>query len=120
MKIINSKKSVVLSIIFTSNNVLYTLTNFYGDVIFWTSIGSRKSKGLKKSAFLTIALTNKIILNHATQLGYNYIHIKIKGFSKNKKVVIKSLKQSILKILSICDESSFPHNGCINPRNKRI
>gem|GEM_PF-7059469 len=34
MKIINSKKSVVLSIIFTSNNVLYTLTNFYGDVIF--------------------------------------------------------------------------------------
>lgn len=120
MKITNLKKSIVLSILFTSNNILYTLTNFYGDVLFWTSTGSKKARGLKKTTSLIVISTTKIIITYANKLGYNYVHIKLKGFGKNKKIILKSLKQSFLQILSIRDESSFPHNGCKKPKIRRI
>jgi len=120
MHITNSKNAVILSILVTSNNVLYTLTSLHGDVLIWTSAGSKKSRGLKKSTSLIVLSATKYITVYASKLGYNFVHIKIRGFGKNKKVVLKSLKQPFLKILSICDNSSFAHNGCKKPKGRRV
>nr|YP_010395107.1 ribosomal protein S11 [Grateloupia elliptica]UQJ72548.1 ribosomal protein S11 [Grateloupia elliptica]UYI31686.1 ribosomal protein S11 [Grateloupia elliptica] len=120
MKTITNKKSVILTILFTSSNVLYTLTNLTGEVILWTSAGSRKIKGTKKVTSTTILVITKFITKHITELGYKYVHIKLKGFKKNKKIVLKHLKTKQINILSVCDNSALAHNGCKQPKLRRI
>nr|WOL37371.1 ribosomal protein S11 [Polyopes affinis] len=113
-------KSIILTILFTSNNILYSLTSLTGNVILWTSTGSKKTKGTKKITIITISTATKFIIKRIIELGYNYVHIKLKGFKKNKKVALKYLKTSKLHILSICDNSSLAHNGCKQSKIRRI
>nr|APC24928.1 ribosomal protein S11 [Gracilariophila oryzoides] len=108
----NNIKSVILVIIFTSNNILYTLTNIEGEVLFWTSAGLKRTRGTKKITLTTIVSSIKIILAYLNNVKIKYIHLKFKGFDKNKKIVLKYLKQSTLNILSITNNSMLPHNGC--------
>ena len=108
----NKNKLVILSILFTTNNVLYTLATADGKVLFWTSVGSKKSSGVKKTASISVLTTTKEIINYLSNFDYKYICIKIKGFNKNKKLVIKYLLQSSFNVSMILDETSFPHNGC--------
>nr|AIY34302.1 ribosomal protein S11 [Grateloupia taiwanensis] len=120
MKIITNKKSVILTILFTSSNILYTLTNLTGEVILWTSVGSKKVKGTKKVTPTTISIITKFIIKRITEFGYKYVHIKLRGFRKNKKTALKHLKTKHVNILSICDNSSLAHNGCKQPKLRRI
>nr|YP_010921930.1 ribosomal protein S11 [Grateloupia turuturu]YP_010986428.1 ribosomal protein S11 [Pachymeniopsis lanceolata]WIM51236.1 ribosomal protein S11 [Grateloupia turuturu]WOL37396.1 ribosomal protein S11 [Pachymeniopsis lanceolata] len=120
MKTITNKKSVILTILFTSSNVLYTLTNLTGEVILWTSAGSKKVKGTKKVTSTTILVITKFIIKRITELGYKYMHIKLKGFKKNKKIALKHLKTKQVSILSVCDNSALAHNGCKQPKTRRI
>lgn len=116
---INSK-SLILSILFTSNNILFTLTNLYGEVIYWVSTGSYKQKGTKKLTLTVLILAVKSIVNYLTHLKCNFIHLKIKGFKKNKKSILKYFSSKNLNILSISDLTSLPHNGCKNKKSRRL
>nr|YP_009511903.1 ribosomal protein S11 [Gracilariopsis longissima]AXI97830.1 ribosomal protein S11 [Gracilariopsis longissima]UAD89932.1 ribosomal protein S11 [Gracilariopsis longissima] len=116
----NNLKSVILVIIFTSNNILYTLTNTEGKVLFWTSAGLRRTKGTKKITLTTIASSIKIILAYLNNFKIKNIHLKFKGLDKNKKIVLKYMKQSTLNILSITNNSMLPHNGCKRTKLRRI
>nr|YP_010881015.1 ribosomal protein S11 [Grateloupia cornea]WIA66133.1 ribosomal protein S11 [Grateloupia cornea] len=120
MKTAINKKTAILTILFTSSNILYTLTNLTGEVILWTSAGTKKVKGTKKVTSTAILVITKFIIKHITELGYKYIHIKLKGFKKNKKTALKYLNSKQVNILSICDNSSLAHNGCKQPKLRRI
>lgn len=114
----NKSKLIVLSILFTPNNILYYATQLNGNIIFWTSSGVQKQKNTKKVTLISITT----VINYIKYKSANYkgIHIRTKGFSKNKKLVIKQLKQSTLNILSISDKISWPHNGCKKQKIRRI
>ena len=113
-------KIKILSILFTTNNTLYSLTDLNGKVTFWTSSGSKKIKGVKKITSTSALAAAKSIIKHLLNSNNKNIYLKVKGFNKNKKLIIKYFNQSILNILLIADKTSFPHNGCKNSKNKRI
>nr|AHX02506.1 ribosomal protein S11 [Schimmelmannia schousboei] len=117
---IKNKKSIILTILFTSNNIFYTLTKLNGEVLFWTSVGSKKLKGTKKITVTTITLAMNSILNFVNEFKCNNIHIKFKGFNKNKRLAMKYLKQTSLNILSISDLTAMAHNGCRLSKMRRI
>nr|AYR06692.1 ribosomal protein S11 [Rhodogorgon sp.] len=119
MKFIN-EKSAILSILFTNNNIICTLTDLTGNVLFWTSLGVRKIRGIKKLTSNTIISRIKLINIYANKAKLKYFHLYIKGVNKNKKLVIKNLKYSSLIFLSIYDESVISYNGCKKLRNRRI
>nr|YP_009511928.1 ribosomal protein S11 [Gracilariopsis mclachlanii]AXI97855.1 ribosomal protein S11 [Gracilariopsis mclachlanii] len=116
----NNLKSIILVITFTSNNILYTLTDIEGKVLFWTSSGLKRLKGAKKITLTTIIFSIKTILAYFDNIKIKSIHLKLKGFDKNKKIVLKILKQSTLNILSIANNSMSAHNGCKKPKSRRI
>lgn len=108
-----------LFIIFTQNNIFLTLTNYKGEIFFWSSIGTLKIKGLKK-------LTNSIIKNFIftnlinIKLTSNF-HIKFKGFNKSKKTFIKIILSLLAqRILSISDDSMNATNGCKLKKKRRL
>lgn len=114
------KKIGVIFVLFTSNNVLCSLTNIDGSLISWTSAGSQRSKGLKKSIPIVIYTAIVKLATLAIELGFSHIHLKLKGLSKSKKSVLKALNHTSLKLLSIQDITAQPHNGCRSFRKKRL
>nr|AYR06621.1 ribosomal protein S11 [Renouxia sp.] len=116
----HNKKSAILSILFTSNNIIYTLTDLMGNVLFWTSSGVQKVKGIKKLTSNSIASGLKLVNNYADKCRIRYFHVCIRGISKNKKLVIKNLKYFPLTILSLYDEMGISYNGCKKLRKRRV
>uniref|UniRef100_A0A4D6BP51 Ribosomal protein S11 n=1 Tax=Balbiania investiens TaxID=111861 RepID=A0A4D6BP51_9FLOR len=114
------QKVGVIFILFTSNNVIYSLTDLKGSVLLWTSTGTQRTKGLKKSMPLTIYTSMLAIAKKSYELGFLKVHLKIKGFNKNKKSIVKALNHSSLTALSLQDLTSFPHNGCRVAKCRRI
>nr|YP_009511802.1 ribosomal protein S11 [Gracilaria caudata]AXI97679.1 ribosomal protein S11 [Gracilaria caudata] len=116
----NNLKSVRLNILFTSNNILCTVTNIKGEVLFWTSTGSKKTRGTKKVTLTAIITILRLILEYLHQSKIKYIHLNLNGLDKNKKVVLKYFKQSFLSILSITNNSMLSHNGCKSLKKRYI
>lgn len=116
----NNNKLIVLSILFTSNNILYYVTQLNGNVLFWTSSGAQTQKNTKKTTLISITAVVNYIKYKLKSASYKGLHIKTKGFSKNKKFVVRQLKQSTLNILSISDKISWPHNGCKKQKIRRV
>lgn len=116
----NKNNLIVLSILFTPNNILYYATQLNGNIIFWTSAGVQKQKNTKKVTLISITTVINYIKHKLESINYKGLHIKAKGFSKNKKLVVKQLKQSTLNILSISDKTSWPHNGCKKRKIRRV
>ena len=110
----------ILSILFKTNNVSYTLITLESKTVFWTTSGCRKSRGLKKSSTTSVVSAAKSTIDYSLKLGFKHIYLKVKGFNKNKKLVVKYINQSLLNVILISDETSFPHNGCKKPKIRRI
>nr|YP_009138179.1 ribosomal protein S11 [Gracilaria vermiculophylla]AHZ58206.1 ribosomal protein S11 [Gracilaria vermiculophylla]AHZ58231.1 ribosomal protein S11 [Gracilaria vermiculophylla]AXI97804.1 ribosomal protein S11 [Gracilaria vermiculophylla]WDZ68097.1 ribosomal protein S11 [Gracilaria vermiculophylla] len=111
---INNLKSVRLNVLFTSNNILCAITDLKGEVLFWTSTGSKKIRGTKKVTLTTITSILNLIFGYLSKYKVKYIHLNLKGFDKYKKIVLKYFKNSFLHILSVTNNSKIPHNGCKN------
>lgn len=111
------KKTLILVIYFNYNNIFFTITNLKGNILTWNSLGFNKLKGTKKINVNSIKNNLKTIM---LEFNNNFFHIRVKGFSKYKKLILKNLKESNLKVLSIYDETSIPHNGCKLIKNRRI
>nr|YP_010199697.1 ribosomal protein S11 [Gracilaria domingensis]UAD89605.1 ribosomal protein S11 [Gracilaria domingensis] len=117
---INNLKSVRLNILFTSNNILCTITNLQGKVLFWTSAGSKKSRGMKKVTLTTIISILRSLIEYLDKLKIKNIHLNLSGFDKNKKIVLKYFKHSFFNILSLTNNSMLSHNGCKNLKKRYI
>lgn len=114
----NYIKSVVIFILFTRNNTFFSISEINGQVLFSSSVGNRRIKGLKKFNMATIHELFIILSDFLNQLGYKLVHLKLKGFNKTKRFVIQLLRRSDLQIVTLCDITSKPHNGC-RPKNRR-
>lgn len=110
-----------LFILFNQNNIFLTVTDSKGFVCFWKSIGMLKTKGLKKLSPSSIKNFIFLCLNDLKTKPFLKIHIKIKGFNKCKKKFMKILFNFLSnKILTICDNSFKPNNGCKLSKNRRL
>nr|YP_009511953.1 ribosomal protein S11 [Melanthalia intermedia]AXI97880.1 ribosomal protein S11 [Melanthalia intermedia] len=116
----NNQKSVRLIILFTSNNILYSVTNIEGITLFWTSVGTKRIKGTKKLTLITIMSSVKLILHFIWQLKIKYIYLELKGLNKNKKTFLRYFKQLPINVLTINNDSLFGHNGCKKSKLRRI
>ena len=113
-------KSVILSISFTSNNIIYSITDILGNTLFWTSLGMEKSHGLKKLTTAAIILSLSSLGKFLIEIHCKYIYVKIRGINRYKKFVTKSLKKLPVITLLLYDEVINVHNGCKCSKIRRI
>nr|WCH58002.1 ribosomal protein S11 [Hypnea cornuta] len=111
---------LVLHILFTTNNVIYTVTDLKGDTLFWVSVGSNKIKNTKKVTTTSIFLSIKNIKFFLNKHNISYLFLKLKGFNKHKKTVLRHLKQFYSYIIFIYENNNLAHNGCKNRKIRRL
>lgn len=117
-----SKRSIPLSgkayITAGFNNTIITITDSKGNALFSGSAGKSGFKGSRKSTPFAATTTAVDVANEATEAGLQEVSVFVKGPGAGRISAIKALKSAGLKIASIADTTSLPHNGC-RPKKKR-
>nr|YP_011017647.1 ribosomal protein S11 [Campylaephora kondoi]WQF69470.1 ribosomal protein S11 [Campylaephora kondoi] len=110
--------TLILSIYFSNNNVLFSFTNLKGELLYFVTAGSKKTKGTQKISLTTLKI---VIFTITKKIHFNRLHIKVKGFSKFKRLTLKLLLKNFeFKVLSFCDLTMLPHNGVKVCKKRRV
>jgi len=115
------RKNVVKAIVHikaTFNNTLITVTDINGDAICSSSAGRVGFKGSRKSTPFAAQQAAQRCAIAAKRNGIREVEIRVKGPGSGRESAISALQQAGLRIASIEDVTSLPHNGC-RPRKRR-
>jgi small subunit ribosomal protein S11 len=112
------KKFGLIYINLTIHNCIITITDLKGNVSLWSSTGHHGFTGSRKRTTFAHQVTLKKIINEAITLGLRFVKFFIKQTGASLEPLLKILKDSPLKILSIWDITPISHNGCRAPKKR--
>ncbi|HCU05587.1 MAG: 30S ribosomal protein S11 [Gammaproteobacteria bacterium GWE2_42_36] len=105
----------------TFNNTIITITDLQGNVLGWSTCAKVGFKGSRKSTpFAAQVAGSELAKEVIEKFGLKQIHIKVKGPGPGRESAIRAIDGSGLKILSIEDVTGVPHNGCRDPKKRRV
>ena len=117
------KKNITTGIAFvnaTFNNTIVTITDDSGNVIAWSSAGSRGFKGSRKSTPYAAQIAADHVATKAQEHGLKILTVKLKGPGSGRETALRALQSRGFKILSIKDITPMPHNGSRPPKKRRV
>ena len=117
------KKNISTGIAFvnaTFNNTIITISDDSGNVIAWSSAGSRGFKGSRKSTPYAAQIAAEHAAIKAQEHGLKTLTVKLKGPGSGRETALRALQARGFKILSIKDTTPMPHNGSRPPKKRRV
>ena len=117
------KKVVTLGKAFvnaTFNNTIISITDKSGNVLSWSSAGSKGFKGSRKSTPYAAQVAADDAAAKASEYGLKTLDVEVKGPGSGRETALRALQARGFKIVSIKDTSPIPHNGCRPPKKRRV
>ena len=117
------KKNITTGIAFvnaTFNNTIISITDDSGNVIAWSSAGSKGFKGSRKSTPYAAQIAADTAATKAQEHGLKILTVKLKGPGAGRETALRALQSRGFKILSIKDTTTMPHNGSRPPKKRRV
>ena len=117
------KKNITSGIAYvnaTFNNTIVTITDNSGNVIAWSSAGSKGFKGSRKSTPYAAQIAADHVATKAQEHGLKILTVKLKGPGSGRETALRALQSRGFKILSIKDTTPMPHNGSRPPKKRRV
>ena len=102
------------------NNTIVTLTDAEGNALSWASAGGLGFRGSKKSTPYAAQMAAETATKAALVHGLKSVDVFVKGPGSGREAAIRALSASGLDVLSICDVTPVPHNGCRPPKRRRV
>jgi small subunit ribosomal protein S11 len=104
----------------TFNNTIITITDVIGNVIAWSSAGTAGFKGSRKSTPFAASQAAEDVAKKARENVVKNIEVLVRGPGSGREAAIRSLQSSGLNISVIRDQTPIPHNGCRQPKRRRV
>ena len=104
----------------TFNNTIIYITDKDGNVLSWSSAGSKGFKGSRKSTPYAAQVAADDAALKAAEYGLKNIDVEVKGPGSGRETALRALQARGFKILSIKDTSPVAHNGCRPPKKRRV
>ena len=104
----------------TFNNTIVTITDDSGNVIAWSSAGSRGFKGSRKSTPYAAQIAADAAASKALDYGMKVLSVEVKGPGSGRETALRALQARGFKIISIKDTTPMPHNGSRPPKKRRV
>jgi small subunit ribosomal protein S11 len=118
------KKNIAKGIVHISatfNNTLVTVSDEAGNVISWSSAGNLGFKGSKKSTPFAAQQAVEDAMNKAIEHGIKEVGIKVQGPGSGRETAVKAVgAMEGIKVSWFKDVTSLPHNGCRQPKRRRV
>jgi small subunit ribosomal protein S11 len=110
------------------NNTKIVITDMQGDVLAWSSAAKAGFRGSRKSTpFAAGVAAGELGRSCRENFGLEKIHVRVKGPGPGREAAImalaaagKSTAADKLKIIAIEDVTPIPHNGCRDPKKRRV
>ena len=104
----------------TFNNTIVTITDMGGNVIAWSSAGSKGFKGSRKSTPYAAQQAAEDAAKKAMVHGLRNLEVYVKGPGAGREAALRSRQSLGLNIKLIRDVTPSPHNGCRQPKRRRV
>ena len=104
----------------TFNNTIVSIADDSGNVIAWSSAGSKGFKGSRKSTPYAAQIAADSAATKALEHGLKFLTVKLKGPGSGRETALRALQSRGFKILSIKDTTPLPHNGSRPPKKRRV
>lgn len=104
----------------TFNNTLITITDTSGNVVSWSSAGSKGFKGSRKSTPFAAQVAAQEAANKAQEQGMKSLGVMVKGPGAGREAAVRALQAAGLRVTTIRDITPVPHNGCRPPKKRRV
>ena len=117
------KKNITTGIAYvhaTFNNTIVTIADDSGNVIAWSSAGSKGFKGSRKSTPYAAQIAADDAASKAQAHGLKTLTVKLKGPGSGRETALRALQSRGFKILTIRDTTPMPHNGSRPPKKRRV
>ena len=120
-KKVKVKKNITSGIAFvksTFNNTIVSIADENGNVIAWSSAGSKGFKGSRKSTPYAAQVAADNAGEKAYEQGLRTLSVQVKGPGSGRETALRALQSRGFKIISIKDTTPMPHNGARPPKKK--
>ena len=104
----------------TFNNTMITITDTVGNVLAWSSSGSKGFKGSRKSTPFAAQIAAEDAAKKAQEHGVRSIEVYVKGPGSGRESALHALQAAGFSISFIRDVTPIPHNGCRPPKRRRV
>lgn len=103
------------------NNTTITITDVQGNALAWATCSNLGFKGSRKSTpFAASETASKAATSVIENYGMKNVHVRVRGPGQGREAAIRALNTAGMKILSITDVTGIPHNGCRDPKKRRV
>lgn len=102
------------------NNTIITITDRQGNALAWASAGGQGFKGSRKSTPFAAQVASEVVGRSAMDQGIKNLDVEIKGPGPGRESSVRSLAALGIRIISISDVTSLPHNGCRPQKRRRM
>ena len=117
------KRNITSGIAFvnsTFNNTIISIADENGNVVSWSSAGSKGFKGSRKSTPYAAQVAADDAGTKAYNMGLRNLSVQVKGPGSGRETALRALQSRGFKILSIKDTTPLPHNGTRPPKKRRV
>ena len=104
----------------TFNNTIISIADENGNVISWSSAGSKGFKGSRKSTPYAAQVAADDAGSKAYEIGLRTLSVQVKGPGSGRETALRALQSRGFKITSIKDTTPLPHNGTRPPKKRRV
>ena len=117
------KKNVARGIVHIKasfNNTIVTITDLGGEVVSWSTAGSRGFKGSRKSTPFAAQLAAEDAARKAQDSGMKTVAIFVKGPGAGRESALRAFQNVGMRVTLLRDVTPIPHNGCRPPKRRRV
>jgi len=104
----------------TFNNTIVTIADVSGNVVSWSSAGSKGFKGSRKSTPFAAQVAAEDAARKAQEHGMRSVSVFIKGPGAGREAALRALQAAGFRISMIRDVTPVPHNGCRPAKRRRV
>ena len=104
----------------TFNNTIVSIADEHGNVVAWSSAGSKGFKGSRKSTPYAAQVAADDAGGKAYEQGLRTLSVQVKGPGSGRETALRALQSRGFKIISIKDTTPMPHNGARPPKKRRV
>jgi small subunit ribosomal protein S11 len=104
----------------TFNNTIVTITDLQGEVVSWSSAGSRGFKGSRKSTPFAAQLAAEDAARKAQDAGMKTLAIFVRGPGSGRESALRAFQNVGMRVTLLRDVTPIPHNGCRPPKRRRV
>ncbi len=117
------KKNIPIGVVHvqaTFNNTIITITDVNGEVVSWSSSGSKGFKGSRKSTPFAAQVAAEDAARKAMDCGMRTVSVLVNGPGGGRESAVRAVSTVGMKIGLIRDVTPVPHNGCRPPKRRRV